>query len=299
MNALTACLKAICSQLYGEQPVTSQLAELERLAQQGVETAHRIDLQAHPKEGAEVIFWSEALRQTVAEHRQDDASLPDTLAPRLQALAERARTLAMGMDFAFLLDPERQLLSIGYSLSDNRLDNSCYDLLASEARLASLFAIAKGDVVTKHWFKLGRSATPLGQAAALISWSGSMFEYLMPSLVMRAPIGSQLECTNRLIVDLQISYGHSLDSMGIRSRRSTPGQEFTINTPTSASPAGPQRGLAENRVIAPYATGLAAMVNPGAALKLQRLAAMGGGRYGFTRRWTLPRPVCPITRMWP
>lgn len=286
VNTLTACLKAIRSQLYGEQPVTSQLAELERLAQQGVETAHRIDLQAHPKEGAEVIFWSEALRQTVAEHRLDDASFPDTLAPRLQALAERARTLAMGMDFAFLLDPERQLLSIGYSLSDNRLDNSCYDLLASEARLASLFAIAKGDVVTKHWFKLGRSATPLGQAAALISWSGSMFEYLMPSLVMRAPIGSQLECTNRLIVDLQISYGHSLGiPWGIsESAFNARDMEFTYQYSNFGIPQlALKRGLAENRVIAPYATGLAAMVNPGAALKnYQRLAAMGGGgRYGF------------------
>jgi hypothetical protein len=102
--------------------------------------------------------------------------------------------MAMAMDFAFLLDPERKLLSIGYSVADNSLDPSCYDLLASEARLASLFAIAKGDVPSRHWFRLGRAVTPVGTASALISWSGSMFEYLMPSLVMRAPAAA---CSSR------------------------------------------------------------------------------------------------------
>src|SRR5690606_2223695 len=105
---------------------------------------------------------------------------------------------------------ERKLLSIGFSVADNRRDESCYDLLASEARLASLFAIAKGDVSTRHWFRLGRTATPLGHGSALISWSGSMFEYLMPSLVMRAPSGSVLEQTNRLVVARQQAYGRSL-----------------------------------------------------------------------------------------
>src|SRR5213078_408753 len=96
------------------------------------------------------------------------------------------------------------------SHAGNSLDRSCYDLLASEARLASLFAIAKGDVATRHWFRLGRAATPLGSGSALISWSGSMFEYLMPSLVMRAPAGSLLEQTNRLIVRAQQEYGDKL-----------------------------------------------------------------------------------------
>ena len=91
-------------------------------------------------------------------------------------------------------------MSIGYRVADGQLDPSCYDLLASEARLASFFAIAKGDVPARHWFRLGRTVTPVDGGAALISWSGSMFEYLMPSLVMRAPAGSLLEQTSRLIV---------------------------------------------------------------------------------------------------
>src|SRR3546814_10738439 len=118
--------------------------------------------------------------------------------------------MALAIDFWFRVDPDRKLLSIGYSLADNSLDPGCYDLLASEARLASLFAIAKGDVATRHWFRLGRAATPLGSASALISWSGSMFEYLMPSLVMRAPAGSLLEQSSRLVVERQRSYARSL-----------------------------------------------------------------------------------------
>ena len=114
------------------------------------------------------------------------------------------------MDFRFLMDPARNLMSIGFVTEENRRDTNCYDLLASEARLASFFAIAKGDALTKHWFKLGRKTTAIEGAAALVSWSGSMFEYLMPSLVMRAPAGSLLETTSRLIVKRQMEYGASL-----------------------------------------------------------------------------------------
>ena len=119
--------------------------------------------------------------------------------------------MALDMDFAFLLDKDRMLLSIGYLVPEGKLDENCYDLLASEARLASFFAIAKSDIPARHWFRLGRSVTPVAHAAALVSWSGSMFEYLMPSLVMRAPAGSLLEQTSRLIVRRQIDYGASLD----------------------------------------------------------------------------------------
>ena len=125
---------------------------------------------------------------------------------RLAALEDTARAMALAMEFGFLLDRERKLLSIGYLVPEGALDPNCYDLLASEARLASFFAIAKGDVPARHWFRLGRAVTPVAHGAALISWSGSMFEYLMPSLVMRAPAGSLLEQTNRLIVRRQIDY---------------------------------------------------------------------------------------------
>jgi cyclic beta-1,2-glucan synthetase len=118
--------------------------------------------------------------------------------------------MAMAMEFGFLLDPDRKLLSIGYLVPEGVRDASCYDLLASEARMASFFAIAKGDVPVRHWFRLGRAVTAVGDGAALISWSGSMFEYLMPSLVMRAPGGSLLEQTSHLILRVQIAYAARL-----------------------------------------------------------------------------------------
>ena len=110
------------------------------------------------------------------------------------------------MDFSFLFDPTRKLFSIGFRVRDGTLDPSYYDLLASEARLTSFLAIAKGDVAPDHWFRLGRALTPVGRGSALISWSGSMFEYLMPALVMRAPARSLLDHTYRLVVARQMSY---------------------------------------------------------------------------------------------
>src|SRR5881396_1692801 len=93
--------------------------------------------------------------------------------------------MVAAMDFGFLFDPLRKLFSIGYRVTDGSLDPSYYDLLASEARLTSFVAIAKGDVPVSHWFRLGRALTPVEQDSVLVSWSGSMFEYLMPALVMR------------------------------------------------------------------------------------------------------------------
>ncbi|MBX9885206.1 MAG: glycosyl transferase, partial [Novosphingobium sp.] len=205
---------------------------------------------------------------------------------RLLAVADLADHFAQDMDFAFLLDPEKELLSIGFSVATNMRDPNCYDLLASEARLASLFAIAKQDVPTKHWFRLGRSATPMGHGAALISWSGSMFEYLMPSLVMRAPDGSVLAQTNALIVARQQDHGRALGiPWGIsESAYNARDLEMTYQYSNFGVPGlGLKRGLGQNRVVAPYATGLAAMVDPAAAVaNFTRLAAIGAeGRYGF------------------
>ncbi len=104
---------------------------------------------------------------------------------RLSRLAHAAEQIMEEMDFKFLLDPERKVFTIGYNVSAQRADNSYYDLLASEARLASFVAIAKGDVPQEHWFRMGRQLTSVDGGRALISWTGTMFEYLMPLLVMR------------------------------------------------------------------------------------------------------------------
>ena len=240
-------------------------------------------------EGKDPLRWVTAFRNATAEHVEDrrlSSAERVVLNARLAALAASARELAMAMDFAFLLDPERKLLSIGYSVDENRRDPSCYDLLASEARLASVFAIAKGDVSTRHWFRLGRTATPVGAASALVSWSGSMFEYLMPPLVMHEPAGSLLAQTNRLVVARQQAYARALGiPWGVsESAFNARDLELTYQYSNFGVPGlGLKRGLADDIVIAPYATGLASMIDPqGAVRNFARLHEMGAsGRYGF------------------
>lgn len=285
---LASVLAEIAAQLEKEQTFEALSPALDRLAERAAKAARSIIAEFADDPSQDLVFWTEALETSLAEHVRDKeiASTPRVLKDRLLALADIARDLALAMDFKFLVDPERKLLSIGYSVADMRLDTNCYDLLASEARLASLFAIAKGDVPTKHWFRLGRTATPLDGGSALISWSGSMFEYLMPSLVMRAPAGSLLEQTNRRVVARQGSYGRSLGiPWGIsESAYNARDIEFTYQYSNFGVPGlGLKRGLSENVVIAPYATGLATMVDPhGAQLNFESLVAIGlRGRYGF------------------
>ena len=208
------------------------------------------------------------------------------LVNRLSGLADRARALFDAMEFGFLFDRDRQLLSIGYRSEDGTLDSNFYDLLASEARLASFIAIAKGDIPAKHWFRMGRTMTPIDGGSGLISWSGSMFEYLMPSLVMRAPAGSLLEQTNRLVVWQQIKYGEHLDvPWGMsESEYNARDIEKTYQYSSFGVPdLGYKRGLSDSIVIAPYASGLGAMISPRAALQnYRRLAAIGArGAYGW------------------
>ncbi len=236
-----------------------------------------------------MLFWAEATQNSIESWRADLAQTEASrhaLDRRLLAVEATARALALAMEFDFLLDPQRKLLAIGYRTTEGVLDSNCYDLLASEARLASFFAIAKNDVAARHWFRLGRSVTSIGHGAALLSWSGSMFEYLMPSLVMRAPAGSLLERTNRLIVRRQIDYGAELRTpWGIsESAYNARDLELTYQYSNFGVPGlGLKRGLSENLVIAPYATGLAAMIDPQAATRnFVRLTAAGAlGRYGF------------------
>jgi cyclic beta-1,2-glucan synthetase len=247
--------------------------------------------------GTEVLRWAEAVRAGIRSHERDlellrpqadpgAAGAVAALERRLSAIADQAQRMLEAMQFGFLFDPTRQLLSIGYRVADGVLDPSCYDLLASEARLASFVAIAKGDVPVRHWFRLGRALTPVGRGSALISWSGSMFEYLMPALVMRAPAGSLLEQTSRLVVRRQMKYGAELGvPWGVsESAYNARDIELTYQYLNFGVPGlGLKRGLSEDVVVAPYATALSAMVDPQAAVRnLSRLAAAGAqGRYGW------------------
>ena len=237
--------------------------------------------------GADLVFWTAAIQGTAESHRLDvDDAVQASLGPRLAALERTAREMALAMDFGFLRDKDRKLLSIGYLVAEGMLDSNCYDLLASEARLACFVAIAKGDVPAREWFRLGRAVTPVRGGAALVSWSGSMFEYLMPSLVMRAPASSLLEQTNESVVQQQIDFGGSRKiPWGVsESAYNVRDLEYTYQYSNFGMPSlGFKRTLDEDLVVAPYATALAAMVDPLAAVgNFDRLAREGGkGRYGF------------------
>jgi cyclic beta-1,2-glucan synthetase len=212
------------------------------------------------------------------------------LEARLIPLACRASNLANEMRFDFLYDRDRQLFAIGYRLADasgpGRPDGSYYDLLASEARLASFFAIAKGDVPQSHWFHLGRLVVSVEGVPTLVSWSATMFEYLTPLLLTRSYPGTLLHETCRMVVRRQKSYakergvawGMSESAYALVDRQGNY-QYKAFGVPG----LGLKRGLGDELVIAPYATALAAVVDPAAAVaNLKRLAREGGkGRWGF------------------
>jgi cyclic beta-1,2-glucan glucanotransferase len=288
-DALDALAAALRRSPMPPEDTGARLADVAPHAATMVDIARTLASERGDEAGAEMRFWAEATMASIESHRREIAQTADAhraLRQRLATLEATARAMADAMEFGFLLDPDRKLLAIGYRVAEGSLDPSCYDLLASEARLASFVAIAKGDVPSRHWFRLGRAVTPVERGAALISWSGSMFEYLMPSLVMRAPAGSLLEQTSRLVVRRQMTYGAALDvPWGIsESAYNVRDLELTYQYSNFGVPGlGLKRGLGENAVVAPYATALAAMVDPGAAAEnLDRLAAIGArGRYGF------------------
>jgi cellobiose phosphorylase len=190
------------------------------------------------------------------------------------------------MEYGFLYDPATHLLAIGYNVSERRRDVSFYDLLASEARLATFVGIAQGQLPQESWFALGRQLTIAGGDPILLSWSGSMFEYLMPLLVMPNFENTLLGQTYQSAVRRQIEYGmqrgvpwgisesgyHTFDaSLNYQYRAfGVPGLGF-------------KRGLGDDLVIAPYASMMALMVAPEEACRnLQQLSAEGfEGEYGF------------------
>ncbi len=264
-----------------------RIGEFAILAETIADISRALSIESNAEVGQDLVFWAEAVCTAIESHNRDfTCGDLENCAERLLSLAKRARATALEMEFGFLLDKDRKLLSIGYLASEGQIDFNCYDLLASEARLASFLAIAKNDIPAKHWFRLGRAVTSVADGAALISWSGSMFEYLMPSLVMRAPAESLIERTSRLIVRRQINYGATRDvPWGVsESAYNARDVEFTYQYSNFGIPGlGLKRGLGADTVIAPYATALAAMVNPqAAAANFSALTAIdANGRYGF------------------
>ena len=259
-------------------PTLQEVAEFEQVICPLVEAEMR-ELSHGVEPGAHELF-SELLRCL----REASAHARERLLT-LDALAQQCDVMA-AMDFAYLFDPARDLFAIGFNVTERRRDNSFYDLLASEARLCSYVSIALGQVPQDHWFSMGRLLVAAQGAPILASWSGSMFEYLMPNLVMPSYENTLLDHTCRAAVQQQIKYGKS---RGVPWGISESGYnridvQFNYQYRAFGVPGlGLQRGLGEDLVIAPYATAMALMITPVAACEnLQRLAAEDRiGKFGF------------------
>ena len=231
---------------------------------------------------AETRAWARRLQETIA-HAEDTGR---STCATLDALAARATALVEAMDFAFLYDEGRRLFYIGHDVSGDRRDAHHYDLLASEARLASFVAIAKGDVPEEHWLQLGRPLARVDGAATLLSWSGTMFEYLMPPLLLREAPDSLMGRACAAAVEVQRQYARrrgvpwGMSECGyyrFDAHRNYQYRAFGV-------PAlGLKRGLDEDVVVAPYASLLALPFAPEAVMaNLDRLDELGlMGRYGL------------------
>jgi cyclic beta-1,2-glucan synthetase len=261
------------------------------LARRSATEVERLELRRVERRQADGTVMSEPWRD-LAERQPDVASLLE----RLRALADRCASIVDEMDFGFLYDRSRSLFAIGYRAGSPTLDPSYYDLLASEARLASFMAVARDQVPVEHWFRLGRTLTRAAGEMALVSWSGSMFEYLMPALVMRSFPGTVLDDTCHGAVRRHMAYagrygvpwGISESAYNLRDRHHTY-QYRAFGVPDLAL----KRGLGRDLVIAPYASALAALVNARTAIAnlaaLEKLGALGP--YGFRESLDYTRPA--------
>lgn len=211
------------------------------------------------------------LRDRCASRRQ--------LQAQLLTLGARCRQLALEPDYRILYDTDRRLLHIGLRTETGELDANHYDLLASESRLTSLVAIAKGDVPPEHWAALGRPYFFNERGLGIKSWSGSMFEYLMPTLVLDEPPGSALGHVTRQAILEQRAEGDSAGTPWGISESAIAGQDQSLAYqygPQGAAALALRRTPSDERVVAPYATAMATMLYPGEAIdNLRRLQELG------------------------
>lgn len=233
------------------------------------------------------LLWScaQACRE-MADARPESAPDAEPWQARMQTLAQRLDGFADEMDFSFLYDDKRRLFHIGYRHEDDTLDAGYYDLMASEALLTSYVACAKGDVPLAHWSALGRPFVPADGGAALLSWSGSMFEYLMPGLLLKTPDGGLLQQVAKAAVSAQREFGESLGLPWGVSECAYYAQDNTLAFqygPFGVPQLALRRTPLQDRVIAPYATMLALQVDAPATLaNLRALEQLGArGPHGF------------------
>ncbi len=280
-----AVLQQVPPSLRGEptlEPLSAYVPSLVGLAE-GLEPAlAALDAIADSSAEPDASAWAAAAAAGIRDARPVCVEL----LARLRLSADIAREMWEHTDFSMLYDPHRQLFSIGYNLNEGRLDPSYYDLLASECRLASFLAIAKGDVPQEHWFRLGRALTRTREGRALVSWSASMFEYLMPLLVMRGWPQTLLDETYHTVVRAQIDYGRVRGvPWGVsESAFNAKDAALTYQYQAFGVPGlGLKRGLSDDVVVAPYASIIALPVAPAEVIEnLSAFSEEGAeGRYGY------------------
>ncbi|MDJ0921891.1 MAG: glucoamylase family protein [Henriciella sp.] len=226
--------------------------------------------------------WVESLCKAIETGAERQVELHASLLDH----ANHALKLAKAMDFSLVYDEDQRLFHIGYNMSSDRMDPHHYDLLASEARLASYFAIAKGDVSPEHWRVLGRPVTRHRGQLSLLSWNGSMFEYLMPSLWLRSSEETLLHQSEKTAVDIQRAYAEQvrtpwgISESGFSMRDAMDHYQYQA---FGVPGLGLRRGLSQDLVISPYATMLALAVYPASAISnLKELESAGlFKRFGF------------------
>ncbi|MFO0850628.1 MAG: glucoamylase family protein [Gemmataceae bacterium] len=244
--------------------------------------ALRAELAAWAKGTPAPGYEAVAERLAAALDRSTAAELVDAL----ESLGRRAVGFADRMDFRFLYNPGRHLFTIGFEVPHHKPDAGHYDLLASESCVTSFLMVARGVVPRKHWFMLGRLVTRAAGRPGLVSWGGTMFEYLMPRLVLPPARGTLLDTAQRTAVARHVEYGRQLGlPWGVsESGFAALGPDGDYQYQSFGVPGlGLKRGLAKDRVVAPYATLLAVQTDPAAAVaNFARLRADGGeGAFGF------------------
>lgn len=235
-----------------------------------------------PEEHEEIFIWLKMLKSAV----MNGYLHVNKLSSRAKILIKKSQSIISNTEFKPLFDDKRQLFSIGYSAEDEQLNRSYYDLLASEARQTSFIAIAKGDVDQKHWFRLGRSLTYSDKYRGLVSWSGTMFEYLMPLLIMKNYKNTLFDNTYQFVLKSQIAYSGIRNVPWGVSESGYYAFDINLNYQYRAFGVprlGLKRGLVNDMVVAPYASILALMVDPVSAIKnIEVLKEQGlEGPYGL------------------
>jgi cyclic beta-1,2-glucan synthetase len=287
--AIHTAWQALCAAL----PTAPLLEDIESVCTTGLANLQSLrDLAGHD---AEARGWCTRLAQELSAARL----VAHDLLIGFQEVEQQAAQQVESMDFRFVYDEQRQLFHIGYNVTAERLDNNYYDLLASEARIASLVTIARNEVPPTHWLHLGRPLTQVDGTRALLSWGGTMFEYLMPALLMRNYDGTLLQRSCLAAVDGQIEYGKfkqvpwGISEAGYYAFDGDQNYQYrTFGVPG----LGFKRNLDEDLVVAPYASVLALSLRPREVIeniaRLDELHMLG--THGFYESIDFSTPRLPI-----